>query len=176
MIVAGKGHENYQEYKKQNKFSDKKEILNAIKKNKILSKSIKTNILNEIFGYGIINKKNSKFCINQFQNYSQKFNIFRNKGKKFDGNKFAIEAVKNGAILAISNFRVKNSKLKFIRNPLNLLNTASSILRKSLNTNTISITGSAGKTSVKELTGFCLNKLEKTYYSKRSFNNKFEFH
>ena len=32
MIVAGKGHENYQEYKKQNKFSDKKEILNAIKK------------------------------------------------------------------------------------------------------------------------------------------------
>ena len=57
MIVAGKGHENYQEYKKQIKFSDKIEILNAIKKNKILSKSIKTNILNEIFGYNIINKK-----------------------------------------------------------------------------------------------------------------------
>ena len=42
-----------------------------------------------------------------------------------------------------------------------------------MNTNTIAITGSAGKTSVKELTGFCLNKLEKTYSSKRSFNNKF---
>ena len=175
LIVAGKGHENYQEYKKQNKFSDKKEILNAIKKkNKILSKSIKTNILNEIFGYKIINKKKtlSSASINS-KSINKNSIFFGIKGKKFDGNKFAIEAIKNGAILAISNFRIKNSKVKFIRNPLNLLNAASSILRKSLNINTITITGSAGKTSVKELTGFCLNKLEKTYSSKRSFNNKF---
>ena len=34
LIVAGKGHENFQEYKKQIKFSDKIEILNAIKKKK----------------------------------------------------------------------------------------------------------------------------------------------
>ena len=48
LIVAGKGHENYQEYKKKKFFSDKAEILKAIKKkNVILSKSIKTNILNE---------------------------------------------------------------------------------------------------------------------------------
>ena len=156
-------------------YGSKKEILNAIKKkNKILSKSIKTNILNEIFGYEIINKKKtlSSASINS-KSINKNSIFFGIKGKKFDGNKFAIEATNNGAILAISNFKVKNSKLIFIRNPLNLLNTASSILRKSLNTNTIAITGSAGKTSVKELTGFCLNKLEKTYSSKRSFNNKF---
>merc|ERR1711991_204502 len=34
-------------------------------------------------------------------------------------------------------------------------------------------TGSAGKTSAKELTGFCLKKLTKTYFSKNSFNNKY---
>ena len=46
LIVAGKGHENYQEYKKKKFFSDKLEILKSIsKKNKNLSKSIKTNIL-----------------------------------------------------------------------------------------------------------------------------------
>ena len=42
-----------------------------------------------------------------------------------------------------------------------------------MNINTIAITGSSGKTSVKELTGFCLNKLGKTYSSKRSYNNKY---
>ena len=42
-----------------------------------------------------------------------------------------------------------------------------------MDTNIIAITGSSGKTSVKELTGFCLNKLEKTYFSKKSFNNKY---
>ena len=98
------------------------------------------NILNEIFGYNIINKKKtlSSASINS-KSINKNSIFFGIKGKKFDGNKFAIEAINNGAILAISNFRVKNSKLKFIRNPLNLLNTASSILRKSLNTNTIAI-------------------------------------
>jgi len=50
LIVAGKGHENYQEYKKRKFFSDKNEILKSInKKNLTLSKSIKTNILRESF-------------------------------------------------------------------------------------------------------------------------------
>ena len=49
LIVAGKGHENYQEYKTRKYFSDKSEILKAIKKkNLTLSKLIKTNILREI--------------------------------------------------------------------------------------------------------------------------------
>ena len=50
LIVAGKGHENIQDYGKIKKlFSDKKEILNSIKKkNKNLSENIKLNIINEI--------------------------------------------------------------------------------------------------------------------------------
>jgi murE/murF fusion protein len=50
LIVAGKGHENTQDYGKDKKlFSDKKEILNHIRiKNKNLSNNIKLNILNEI--------------------------------------------------------------------------------------------------------------------------------
>ena len=44
--------------KKKFYFSDKIEILKAIKrKNKNLSNSIKTNILNELLGHNIINKK-----------------------------------------------------------------------------------------------------------------------
>ena len=61
LVVAGKGHETYQEYKKKLKFfSDKIEILKAIKiKNKNFSTSIKVNIINEIFGFSKINKKNA---------------------------------------------------------------------------------------------------------------------
>ena len=48
MIVAGKGHEIYQEYKGEKIFSDKKYILKEINlKNKKLFKNWKANILNE---------------------------------------------------------------------------------------------------------------------------------
>ena len=86
---------------------------------------------------------------------------------------YADDATRNGAILALSNKKSKNPKIIFQQNPLNVFNKISSIYRKSLHANNIAITGSAGKTSVKELTGFCLSKLAKTYFSKNSFNNKY---
>ncbi len=175
LIVAGKGHENYQEYEKRKFFSDKFEILRAInKKNINLSKSIKTNILNETLKNYFL--KNN-ILINSASINSKKINknsIFVGvKGKKFDGNMYAQDAIVNNAILAISNKKNKNSKIIFQQNPLNIFNKMSSIYRKSLDANNIAITGSAGKTSVKNLTGFCLSKLAKTYFSKNSFNNKY---
>ena len=175
LIVAGKGHEDYQEYKTKKFFSDRLEILNAIsKKNKNLSKSIKTNILQEIFKDNLVKKKEIVNSATINSNEVKKNSIFIGvTGKKYDGNKFACEAIKNGAILAIVNIKSKNSKIIYHDKPLEFFNKLSSIYRKSLNANTIAITGSAGKTSVKELTGYCLNKLEKTYFSKNSYNNKF---
>ena len=62
LIVAGKGHENYQEYYTKKFFSDKACIIGAIdKKNKKFSKNLKTNILKEH-----LNKKiRNNFFINQ---------------------------------------------------------------------------------------------------------------
>ena len=74
--------------------------------------------------------------------------------------------------MAITNKKSNNAKVVFKKDPLKFFNEISSNYRKSLNANTIAITGSSGKTSVKELIGFCLNKLDKTYFSKNSFNNK----
>jgi len=175
LIVAGKGHENYQEYKKRKFFSDKFEILKAInEKNSTLSKSIKTNILNEFLKNNLLKKNNliSSASINSKQ--INKNSIFIGvKGKNFDGNFYAPDAIKNGAILALSNKKNKNSKIIFQQDPLNIFNKISSAYRNSLNANNIVITGSAGKTSVKELTGFTLGRLAKTYFSKNSFNNKY---
>ncbi len=175
LIVAGKGHENYQEYKKTEPFSDKLEILRSIfTKNKNLSKSIKTNIVNETLKSNIISiKKKINLASINSKKIKEKSIFVGVKGKKFDGNKFGNDAIRNGATLAITNKQSYNSKAIFQKNPLKYFNKISSIYRKSLNVNTIAITGSSGKTSVKDLTGFCLNKLEKTYFSKKSFNNKY---
>ncbi len=175
LIVAGKGHENYQEYKKVKFFSDKLEILKSIsKKNKNLSKSIKTNILKETLKPSIINvKKNINQASINSKEIKEKTIFIGIKGKKYDGNKFAMNAIRNGAILAITNKKNDSPKIIFQKDPLKSFNKICSIYRKSLNANTIAITGSSGKTSVKELIGFCMNKLEKTYISKKSFNNRY---
>ena len=45
--------------------------------------------------------------------------------------------------------------------------------RENINTKIIAITGSCGKTTLKEMIGFTLKKISKTTYSPKSFNNKF---
>ena len=49
----------------------------------------------------------------------------------------------------------------------------SNLIRRSSNINCVAITGSSGKTTLKEMTGQLLNKIYETYYSKKSYNNKF---
>ena len=175
LIVAGKGHENYQEYKSKRFFSDKEEILNSVnKKNILLSNSLKTNILREYLNNNVINKNIKIDYVSINSKQVKKNSIFIGvKGKNFDGNSYAKDAIRNGAILALSNKNNKNSRIIFKKNPLKELHKISSKFRKSLNANIIAITGSAGKTSVKELSSFCLSKIANTYSSKKSFNNKF---
>ncbi len=175
LIVAGKGHENYQEYKKKIFFSDRYEILKSInKKNLNLSNSLKANILRENLKNDYFIKNTSINSVSINSKKIRKKSIFIGvKGKNFDGNLYANEAIKNDAIMAITNKKSKNSKIIYQKNTLNFFNKISSNFRKSLNTNYIAITGSAGKTSIKELTGFCLGKLEKTFFSKNSYNNKY---
>ena len=176
VIVAGKGHEIYQEYKRKKYFSDRDCIIKSIKeKNHKLNSNWKTNIIEEALGRKF--KKNTiinKACINSKE--VKKNNIFFGiKGKKKDGNKFANEAIKKGASVAIidKNYGKKNSNKIKIKNCLNFFSNCSSIIRSSSNIIAIAITGSAGKTSLKELLGQSLNSIYKTSYSKKSFNNKY---
>ena len=176
LIVAGKGHEKIQEYKKTKRlFSDKQQILKNIKaKNRTLSSNIKLNILKELS-----NSKNisSKLKINNASINSRevkKNNVFfAIKGKNKDGNLFVKEALTNGASLTIANNQAKSKKKIVVKNTLKFLTEASSIVRENLPSKIISITGSCGKTSLKELTGRSLNKISQTTYSPKSFNNKF---
>ena len=176
LIVAGKGHEKIQEYKnKKRLFSDKEEILkNIIIKNKTLSINIKLNILKEL---GNSNNVSSKLKIRKASINSKEIKkndiFFAIKGKKKDGNLFIKEALKNKASLVITDKLKKSKNCLRVKNTLKFLTEASSILRENIPGKIIAITGSCGKTSLKELIGKSLKKNYSVTYSTKSFNNKF---
>jgi len=176
LVIAGKGHEQTQDYGKSvNKFSDRLEILKNIKlKNKLLSTNLKINILKEISNSAQID---SKIKINNVSINSKTINkddiFFAIKGNNKDGNLYVNEAFRNGASLVIANNKKKSKKIIIVDDTLKLLTDASSQLRENLSSKIISITGSCGKTSLKELLGKTLSKISNVTYSPKSFNNKF---
>jgi len=176
LVIAGKGHEQTQDYGKfVNKFSDRSEILKNIKlKNKILSTNLKINILKEISNSSQINPK---IKINIASINSKTINkndiFFAIKGNNKDGNLYVDEAFQNGASLVIANNQRKSKKKIVVDDTLQFLTDASAQLRENLSSKIISITGSCGKTSLKELLGKTLSKISNVTYSPKSFNNKF---
>ena len=108
VIIAGKGHEVYQEYISKKFFSDKNCIKKYIKvKNKSLNRNWKSNIISEVTKKKLIKNIN----INEASIDSRKIkknNIFFGiKGKNFDGNKFVEQAFKNGASISINENKKK---------------------------------------------------------------------
>ena len=177
LIVAGKGHENYQQYKSRKFFSDRIYINKYIKyKNRKLSNFWKTNIINENLLVRKINVSKKILTVTTSSKIIKKNQIFVGlKGKNHDGNLFADDAIKNNANAAIvcDYNKSKNSNIFKVKNSLKTFSKISSSIRKVSNVNTIAITGSSGKTSFKDLLALSLNKLLPTTYSKNSFNNKF---
>ena len=179
LLVAGKGHEKTQDFgKRKIYFSDKKIILDCIKlKNTSLSKNFKINIIKELSK--IKNKiplvKADKARINS-KEVNKNDIFFAIKGKKNDGNKYIGEAFKNKASLVVVN-KVQNkfnSKRQIkVRNTLKFMTEISKIFRQNIDTNIIAITGSCGKTTLKELLGNVLGKISSVSISPKSYNNKF---
>ena len=60
-----------------------------------------------------------------------------------------------------------------VQNTLKFLTKIAKIFRGNINTKIIAITGSCGKTSLKELLGNSLKKISKTSISPKSYNNKY---
>jgi MurE/MurF fusion protein len=176
LIIAGKGHEKVQEFNNTKKlFSDEAQILRNIRiKNKTLSNNIKLNILKELSNSKKISSKlkieSASINSKQIKKNSVFFAI---KGKNKNGNLFVKEAFRRGACLAIVNNQKKSNKKIIVKDTLNFLTKASSVLRENLSGKIISITGSCGKTSLKEFTVRSLKKISQVSYSPKSYNNKF---
>ena len=178
LLVAGKGHEKTQDYgKKKLFFSDQEVIIKCIKlKNKSLSRNLKLNIIKEQSK----SKISSKLIIKNISidsRMTKKNDIFfAIKGKRNDGNRFIKEALQKKASLAIVN-RINEKYLPSrqikVNNTLSFLTKCSTIFRENINAKIISITGSCGKTTFKEMIGRTLKEVSKTTCSPKSFNNKY---
>ena len=167
LLVAGKGHKNTQDYGNRIiNFSDKKIIREVIKKRKshfnkfcyqdfLLNLAFKKKNIKNIKYDGVsINTKTIKkndifFCI---------------KGKKNDGHKFAIEAIKRGALRSIISKKVKkipNNRFIKVKNTFSSLNSLGQTTRDNSSAQIIGITGSVGKTTLKNLLVLFLKIMEK---------------
>ena len=178
LLVAGKGHEKTQDFgKKRTFFSDKKVILDSIRlKNKFLSKNIKFNIIQEQSKVSLSNKILIKDISINSKLIKKNDIFFAIKGKNVDGNNYVSEAIKKkSSFVVVNRFNKSHSLFKQIKvkNTLRFLSRCSSILRENIDAKIISITGSCGKTTLKEMVGFVLKKISRTSFSPKSFNNKY---
>ena len=87
-----------------------------------------------------------------------------------------IQSFKKRASLAIVN-RIQNNLNKKhqvkVKDTLKFLSETSKIFRNNIDTKIIAITGSCGKTTLKELLGKSLKRISKTSISPKSYNNKY---
>ena len=179
LLIAGKGHEKTQDFgNRKIYFSDKQVILNSIKKKNLnLSNNLKFNILKELSGNHKLNST-STFNIARINSQEVKKNdiFFAIKGKKNDGNKFVNQAFKNKASIVVSN-KVQNkfeiNKQIKVKDTLKFLTDTAKIFRSCISTKIIAITGSCGKTTLKEMLGDTLRKISKVSISPKSYNNKY---
>ena len=97
---------------------------------------------------------------------------FALKGDSFDGNLFIKDALKKGAILAVSdNPKNKGKNVIIVPNVLKTLQEVAKSYRQLFNIPIIVIGGSNGKTTSKDLTTKVLEKKYNTHSTAGSFNN-----
>lgn len=108
------------------------------------------------------------------RNISPKNMFFALKGQNFNGNKFAEKAIDSGALCAIvdeKEFENKERNIFLVEDSLQTLQHLASYHRKKVNIPIISLTGSNGKTTTKELITEVLNKKYNVISTKGNLNN-----
>ncbi|WP_261979694.1 UDP-N-acetylmuramoyl-tripeptide--D-alanyl-D-alanine ligase [Buchnera aphidicola] len=94
-------------------------------------------------------------------------------GHKFDGHIFIKDAIKNGCSAIISEKDIRDHNISYIvvQNTSIALGQIASYVRKITNPKILAITGSCGKTSVKEMTASILREKGNTIATIKNFNN-----
>ena len=118
-------------------------------------------------------KKNNKVKISSKE--ISKGDIFLAlKGKNFHGNQFINSSLRKGAKYCLTDNKnfAKNSKIIYVNNVINYLNNLALKKRDLYKGKVIGITGSAGKTTLKETLAFFLKRNDIISFSKKSYNNK----
>ncbi len=97
--------------------------------------------------------------------------FFALKGEKWDGHNFAREAQTKSRMPVCISEKVLNTEYILVDDTLRALGDVAKYWRKKVGTFIIAITGSAGKTTTKNIIGSILSELYPTYISIRNYNN-----
>ena len=98
--------------------------------------------------------------------------FFALKGKNFDGNTFALDAIKQGSIAAIvDDPNIKDEHCIHVDCVLKTLQDLSTHHRRELGIKILAITGTNGKTTTKELVNVVLKKKYRVFATKGNLNN-----
>ena len=179
LLVAGKGHEETQDYgKKIINYSDRKFIkkITSKKKNYIKNNYNSNFLLKKAFGNDSLKGINYDGISINTKTIKRNNLFFAIRGKNTDGHKFAGKALKKGAaklILSKNIKKIPKNKIIKVNNTFISLNNLAKVTRDNSFANIIGITGSVGKTTLKNLISFSLKNYGKVYYSPHSYNNKF---
>lgn len=96
------------------------------------------------------------------------------RGERFDGNKFAKQALESGAALVVIDnpeYLIDNERVVFVDDSLKLLQALATHHRQVLNVPVIALTGSNGKTTTKELLYESLSTRYNVLATPGNFNN-----
>ena len=169
ILVAGKGHETDQIYKnKVISISDKK----IIKKIKLKLKKLNLENQNYLQNNKIFKEIQKKYKSRNFHGLAidsrvvKKNNLFLAiKGKNNDGSDFINQAISKGAINIVTSKNIRKLKNKSIKvnNEIKFLNDFAYKKRTYTTAKIFAITGSAGKTSLKDLIKNLLQYYGKTF-------------
>ncbi len=134
-----------------------------------------------ISGKLIICKENSK--IDEFSTDTRRLKkgdiFWALKGKNYDANLFIYDAIKNGARGIISSKKPDLEKIKnlefyiYVKDTLKALHRLAEYHISKFNIKTVSVTGSNGKTTTKELIRIVLESKANVIYNPGNFNNEY---
>jgi UDP-N-acetylmuramoyl-tripeptide--D-alanyl-D-alanine ligase len=127
--------------------------------------------INAVFNAHIDNKLFFNKVSIDSREISNKDIFFAIIGEKDDGHKYVKNVLKNKNNLAIVSKRINNKKIIKIKNTLEGLRDLASYARQRTDAKIIAITGSCGKTSLKNLLNISLRRFGKTHCSPKSYNN-----
>ncbi len=113
-----------------------------------------------------------KICIDSRKDCQNSI-FFAIQGDNFNGNKYASEAIKKGAVLAIIDDKkyIKNKKYVLVKNSLKCLQQLAKLHKKKSNFKVIAITGTNGKTTTKEIIYNILKSKFQVSATKGNLNN-----